>query len=71
MAVGTFDERIGKTVTRRTGTPDAIKDAAILLDTISRLRPGPICPKGVWRFRTFEEADAWALKMIARPAPRA
>jgi hypothetical protein len=26
----------------------------------------PFIPKGVWRFRTFEEADAWTLQMTTR-----
>ena len=26
----------------------------------------PFIPKGVWRFKTFEEADAWTLQMITR-----
>jgi hypothetical protein len=26
----------------------------------------PFIPKGVWRFKTFEEADAWTLRMITR-----
>lgn len=24
------------------------------------------CPKGVYRFKTHEEADAWTIKMLAR-----
>ena len=69
--MGTFDEAVGKTVTRRAGPGDPVADAAILLDTIARLCPGGICPKGVWRFRTFDEADRWALSRIANvPAPR-
>jgi hypothetical protein len=24
------------------------------------------CPKGVYRFQTHEEADAWTMKMLAR-----
>ena len=31
------------------------------------LRQGrPLVPKGLWRFKTFEEADAWLIKMMAR-----
>ena len=31
------------------------------------LRQGrPFVPKGVWRFKSFEEADAWLIKMMAR-----
>jgi len=26
----------------------------------------PLVPKGVWRFKTFEEADAWTLRMTTR-----
>lgn len=26
----------------------------------------PFIPKGVWRFKSFEEADAWTLRMITR-----
>jgi hypothetical protein len=26
----------------------------------------PFIPKGVWRFKTFEEADAWNLQMMTR-----
>jgi len=33
------------------------------------LRRGrPFIPKGVWRFKSFEEADAWTLKMLTRPS---
>lgn len=27
----------------------------------------PFIPKGVWKFKTFEEADAWILKTTKRP----
>ena len=31
------------------------------------LRQGrPLVPKGLWRFKTFEEADSWLIKMMAR-----
>lgn len=63
-----FDERIGKTVGRRTGQGDPVKDSTILMRTFRRLSQAPLCPKGVWRFHSFEEADAWALKMMA-PSP--
>lgn len=61
-----FDEKIGKTVGRRSGHGDPVKDATILLRTFRRLSQAPLCPKGVWRFKSFEEADAWALKMLVR-----
>jgi hypothetical protein len=32
------------------------------------LRQGrPFIPKGVWRFKSFEEADQWTMKMLTRP----
>ena len=36
------------------------------LKTIATLRNSKgICPKGVYRFKTFEEADEWMTKMLA------
>lgn len=64
--MGMFDEKIGKTVGRRIGPGNPVKDATILLRTFRRLNKAPLCPKGVWRFHSFEEADAWALKMLVR-----
>ncbi|MBI4678428.1 MAG: hypothetical protein HY748_12680 [Elusimicrobia bacterium] len=64
--MGDFDEIVGKVVTGRRLAGDPIVNARILLDTISRLQGGRVAPKGVWRFKTFEEADQWALDQIAR-----
>ncbi|MFA5140356.1 MAG: hypothetical protein WC728_14080 [Elusimicrobiota bacterium] len=64
--MGTFDEKIGKQVSRRSGSNDPIADAAILLDTAVRLRGRGVCPSGVFRFKTFEEADQWALRQSVR-----
>lgn len=48
--------------------------AAGLLDLALRLRGNkPFIPKGVHRFASFEESDAWFLTMLTRPrkpAPR-
>lgn len=34
---------------------------------VSVLRHGcPFMPKGVWRFKSFEEADQWTMKMLIR-----
>ncbi len=45
---------------------DYDKSARVLLKTIRDLRNGKgICPKGVYRFRTFSEADKWMIKMLA------
>lgn len=60
-----FDENIGKYISKRKMNRNSISDAAILLETISKLQGGKLIPKGVYKFSTFEEADEWALKMIA------
>ena len=69
--MGTWDEKIGKTVGRRVNVESPLSEAEALLGTIAYLMPSGICPRGVWRFKTFEEADAWAMTQAARnPAPR-
>jgi hypothetical protein len=59
-----------KTVGRRkpaTG-PEA---TAALLRLVTELRAGrPFIPRGVHRFRSFEEAQEWSMKMMARPSSR-
>lgn len=41
---------------------------APLLELGVRLRGDkPFLPKGVHRFRSFEESDEWILKMLTRP----
>ena len=48
--------------------------SANLLELALRLRGSkPFVPKGVYRFASFEESDAWSLMMLTRPrkpAPR-
>jgi len=59
----------------RQGTP---KVDVLAIDSMQRmvnvLQEGcPGLPKGVWRFKSFEEADQWTMKMLTRPrhpAPR-
>jgi hypothetical protein len=34
-----------------------------------RAFPTPFVPRGVYRFRTHEEADRWLWEMITRPGP--
>jgi hypothetical protein len=42
--------------------------AAGLLDLTLQLRGDkPFIPKGVHRFASFEESDAWSLRMLTRP----
>jgi hypothetical protein len=39
--------------------------------TMQVLRQGcPFIPKGVWRFKSFEEADQWTMEMLTRPRNR-
>ena len=53
-----------KTVTRRRGPADPLRDSAILQRTMNRLRGAGLVPKGVYRFGTHEEADEWMTRQI-------
>ncbi|MCI0421690.1 MAG: hypothetical protein L0312_21100 [Acidobacteria bacterium] len=60
---------------RRSGEiAPTLKNASALLATMRQLRGGRgICPRGVYRFQSFEEADTWMIKMVAqsiRGSPR-
>lgn len=57
-----------KVVGKRSGQiAPTLENAEILLQTMRQLRGGKgICPRGVYRFKTFKEADEWMMKMIAR-----
>lgn len=55
-------------VVGRRGTP---RVDALAIDSLQRManelrRGRPFIPKGVYRFKTFEEADAWNLQMMTR-----
>jgi hypothetical protein len=61
-----IEDDIGRTVGRR-----QIKDSLVyglgLQKSLARIReeaPFPRFPKGVFKFRSFEEADAWTLRYI-------
>ncbi|MBI4886223.1 MAG: hypothetical protein HY824_03950 [Acidobacteria bacterium] len=48
---------------RRTGR----HDPAALQRTLAAVRrTGTLVPRGVYRFRSFEEADEWMTRMMAR-----
>ncbi len=52
---------------RRQKESETEKDYNILLKTLQALHGNRgICPKGVYRFKTFEEADQWMIRMIAK-----
>ena len=55
-------------VGRRSGEiAPTLENASALQTTMRQLRGGRgICPRGVYRFQTFEEADAWMIKMVAQ-----
>jgi len=58
------EEFIGKTVGRRVPPPGAGLQKT-LNQVMANQRRG-ICQRGVFRFKTHEEADAWMTKMMNR-----
>lgn len=72
-AIVNFDEKIGKTVGRQREIADSFEYAMGLQKIASQLLRATgrgLCPKGVFKFKTHEEADAWMLRMLARPAKK-
>lgn len=49
---------------RRQGD-DVLQDVDILQQTLNDLRGCGLIPKGVYRFRSHEEADEWMIREIA------
>ncbi len=62
------EEKIDKMVGRRTKTPDAWESGMKLQALAVQLHRslGHRWPKGVYRFKTHEEADEWMNRMLAR-----
>jgi len=63
------EEKIDRFVGRRTGTPDSVEAGMQLQETAAELHKSlkhRWFPKGVYRFKTHEEADEWMTKMLAR-----
>ena len=57
---------VGRCVVAPSGSGLECADA--LLNEVNELRRGkPMFPRGVYRFKSFEEAGAWSLQMITRP----
>lgn len=54
-----------KIVTKRKQIENHLEDARRLQRTINRLRGYALIPVGVYRFKTFREADQWMIKTIA------
>ena len=64
------EEKIDRFVGRRTKTPDALSTATSNKANAIAWRKafgGARIPRGVYRFKTHEEADQWLCQMIARP----
>jgi hypothetical protein len=65
------EEKIDRFVGRRTKTTDALSTATSNKagSTAWRKASGGVrVPRGVYRFKTHEEADQWLWRMITRPA---
>jgi hypothetical protein len=54
-----------KTVGRRRENGDPIADIRALQRTINRLRGPALVPRGLYFFRSHEEADRWMMQEIA------
>jgi hypothetical protein len=66
-----LEENIGKTVGRRVAPKDALLSYMRTAEESRQWKAAfgtPRIPKGLYRFKTHEEADAWLWKMITRPA---
>jgi hypothetical protein len=68
-----YEEKIGKTVGRRTAPRDmfaygmALQKSGVALAKALGVRG---LPRGVFRFRSHEEADAWLMEHQIRNRPR-
>ncbi len=62
---------IGKVVGRRKSRDSTLEDADRLLRTAWALRgTDRLVPRGLYRFATFEEANTWMTRMMARTHAR-
>jgi hypothetical protein len=65
-----LEENIGKVVGRRKPPKDPLMSYMRSAEESRRWKAAfgtPRIPKGLYRFKTHEEADAWLWKMITRP----
>ena len=68
-----LDENIGKWVGRRTAPANPLTVVPGQKDEARRWKQAfgsPHIPRGVYRFKSHEEADAWLMKMITRTTQR-
>jgi len=64
------EEKIDRVVGQRTKTPDALSSKTdTIADSIAwrKALGGVRVPRGVYRFKTHEEADEWLMRMLSRP----
>jgi len=64
-----LEESIGRTVGRRTPTPDGLENGLALQKLAVQFHQSlgqHWARRGVYRFKTHEEADAWTYRMLAR-----
>jgi hypothetical protein len=64
-----LEEKIDRFVGKRTKAPNALSTATSnIADAVAwqKALGGLRIPRGVYRFKTHEEADAWMVKMLAR-----
>jgi hypothetical protein len=66
------EEKIGKVVGRIPPATEAFARAMQLQKNVNQLQSHleGICPTGVFRFHTHEEADEWLLKWMSRRRAR-
>lgn len=66
----TVEETVDRIVGKRTKPPDGLSTATShKAESIawSKSRGGVRVPRGVYRFKTHEDADRWLWRMITRP----
>jgi len=56
-----------KVVGRRRWRGGLLATAPLLRLSLALRGDKPFLPRGVYRFRSFEESDEWILKMLTRP----
>jgi len=68
VVAGRPDADLPMKVVGRRRWAQGLAASALLLRLVLQLRGNkPFLPKGVHRFRTFEETEEWTLRMLARP----
>jgi hypothetical protein len=61
-------EEVVKVVGRRKPGRGLVASAPLLRLAVDLRGDKPFLPRGVHRFRSFEESDEWTLRMLTRPS---